>query len=62
MRLMTQARLSLTGTISGMLMLLLGACTDKAGGPVLNASDIEANNRGVGLMGYFDYEGARADL
>lgn len=36
-----------------------GACADKAT-LSLTAEDIASNNRGVGLMGYFDYEGARS--
>ena len=36
--------------------MLLGAC-GKSGGP--SADDIALNNRGVALMGYFDYPAAR---
>lgn len=39
--------------------LAAGAC-GKPGPDALPAEDIALNNRGVGLMGYFDYPGARA--
>lgn len=38
---------------------LLVACSAHDAGPALSEQDIADNNRGVGLMGYFDYEGAR---
>ena len=38
------------------LSLFLGGCGKQDGGPPPQA--VEANNRGVGLMGQFDYDGA----
>ena len=41
------------------VLMLLGACGD--GGPSSpepDSADLQANNRGVGLMGSFDYDGA----
>jgi tetratricopeptide (TPR) repeat protein len=37
----------------------LGACGQSGDQAGLDDADVQANNRGVGLMGYFDYEGAR---
>ncbi|NNF51184.1 MAG: tetratricopeptide repeat protein, partial [Gammaproteobacteria bacterium] len=48
-----------------LVVLMLGACERGVQKLQLDEQDIAANNRGVGLMGYFDYEGARqvfADL
>ena len=38
---------------------LLGGCGQPGKDNGLDDADIQANNRGVGLMGYFDYAGAR---
>lgn len=50
--------------IALLLAALLVGCsrsdTSAQSGTELTAADIEANNRGVALMGYFDYERARA--
>ena len=40
------------------ILLALVACNPSEKGSSITAEDIAANNRGVGLMGYFDYNGA----
>lgn len=45
------------GMIAAVTLALMVAACDKPAGPT--DADIELNNRGVALMGYFDYPGAR---
>ncbi|MCG6872322.1 MAG: FG-GAP-like repeat-containing protein [Gammaproteobacteria bacterium] len=45
-------------SLAAWMVLLLTACSG-ADPFVPDARQVEASNRGVGLMGYFDYEGAR---
>ncbi len=47
----------LTFTLAAALAVLSFQC-GTASGPAISAEDIAANNRGVGLMGYFDYQAA----
>jgi tetratricopeptide (TPR) repeat protein len=45
--------------LAASLALLAASCQD-SGPAALDAAAVEANNRGVGLMGRFDYDGAHA--
>lgn len=45
-------------TLAAALLIVLSGC-EPSGVPQLSEQAVAENNRGVGLMGYFDYEGAR---
>lgn len=48
-----------------LVVAMLGGCSPRSGTESLGANDMALNNRGVALMGQFDYDGARltfADL